>query len=803
MKISYNWLTTLINSDKAPGETAALLTDSGLEVEGVEKFESVPGGLRGLVVGEVIECAKHPDADRLSLTKVNVGGAEPLSIVCGASNVAAGLKVIVATVGTKLFPSNGEPFEIKRSKIRGATSEGMICAEDEIGLGTGHEGIMVLSSEAIPGTPAAEYFKIETDTILEIGLTPNRSDAASHLGVARDLATVLNTSSHSSKYKVQLQGLHALPEVSDNREIRVSVHNHEACRRYSGIVIQNVRVLQSPDWLRNRLKSIGIRPINNIVDITNFVLHELGQPLHAFDLGRIKGGTINVRTAKEGERFISLDGIERKLRESDLVISDEKDPICLAGIYGGIESGVTEQTTDIFLESAFFDATFIRRTSKHHGLKTDASFRFERGTDPEITVTALIRAANLVLETAGGTASAVTDIYPEKLMPYKVAFSYLNCTELIGKEIDRHMIKDIILHLGIEIESEGSDGLLLLVPRYKTDVTREIDVIEEVMRIYGYNNVDASRHITYTAHNEEKNPEVALEEKAGAVLEGFGFSEIMGLSLTKEAYYKNDSGLVKILNPLSHDLNVLRGDMIFSGLEAIAYNINRKNANLKFFEAGRTYLKNEGGYEEQKNISIFITGRLFSENPYHLNQVADFSFLRSATDQLLAKCGLTAFKTSESTEDKFQFGLSYAVNKKPLAALGAVANGLLSEFGIEQPVFYCCINWHTLLQAFSKHSITFEEPARFPFVRRDLALLIDKSVKFKEVEDLAFSTEKKFLKAVTLFDIYENEKLGNKRSYAVRFTLLDNEATLTDKQIDNVMAKLITGYKEKLGAELR
>lgn len=808
MKISTNWLKTLINSDISVEETSALLTASGLEVEGVETFESIKGGLRGLVVGHVLECAKHPDADRLSLTKVDIGTSEPLSIVCGAPNVAAGQKVIVATVGAKLFPTEGEPFEIKKSKIRGAASEGMICAEDEIGLGKSHDGIMILPDDTRTGMPASEFFKTEDDTILEIGLTPNRSDAASHLGVARDLAAILNTSTNTSTYTTTISGLQPLPEATQLNTVAISIENTDACKRYSGLVISGIKVQESPEWLRNRLKSIGVRPINNIVDVTNFVLHDLGQPLHAFDLDKIKGNKIVVRSAKAGEKFKTLDNVDRTLKADDLVICNETEVMCLAGVFGGSDSGVTETTTSVFLESAYFNPADIRKTAKNHSLKTDASFRFERGTDPEMTVTALIRAANLIFEVAGGVLSMdVTDVYPEKLEAYKVTFSYSNCTELIGKEIERSVIKNIILTLGMEIESEGSDGLLLRVPRYKTDVTREADVIEEVMRIYGYNNVEVSKAITYTASNSPVNFDVELENKVGTLLEGFGFNEIMSLSLTKESYYPENNNNVKIVNPLSNDLNVLRADMLYSGLEAIAYNINRKSADLKFFEFGKIYdqsvIEEQIKYREQKQLSVFITGNMFRENPYSLNQKTDFTVLKSVIQNLLQKCGASAVKTTESTYANFNMGLSYLLNNKPVAKVGEVSKAQLKKFDISQPVFYACIQWDVLVKAFSKQKIEFEELSKFPSVRRDLALLIDKSVSYKQVEDLAFSTEKKLLKDVNLFDIYEGEKLGNKKSYAVSFTLMNSEATLTDKQIEGVMEKLIAGYKEKLGAELR
>lgn len=818
MKISVNWLKTLINTDISANEIATLLTASGLEVESIESFESLQGGLKGLVVGHVLECTKHPDADRLSLTKVDIGTGEPLSIVCGAPNVAANQKVIVATVGAKLFPVSGESFEIKKSKIRGAVSEGMICAEDEIGLGASHAGIMVLPEDTKVGLPASEYFKIENDAVLEIGLTPNRSDAASHLGVARDLAAILNSHNNNTEHQVSISGLKNLPAVSNLNSVKITIENQEACKRYSGLVISGVKVKESPDWLKNRLKAIGLRPINNIVDITNFVLHETGQPLHAFDLDKIKGNHIIVRNAKAGEKFVTLDDVERTLQTNDLMICNESEPMCLAGVFGGKTSGVTESTTSIFLESAYFEPSYIRKSSKHHGLKTDASFRFERGTDPEMTVTALIRAANLIFEIAGGSVSmSVSDLYPEKLEAFKVAFSYANCNDLIGKEIEHSKIKNIILNLGIEIENEGNDGLLLKVPRYKADVTREADVIEEVMRIYGYNNVEVSKSISYTALNEEKNFELLLENKIGALLEGFGFNEIMSLSLTKETYYKEKENLVRVVNPLSNDLNVMRGDMIFSGLETIAYNVSYKNSDLKFFEIGKIYsaTKTENGlkYDEQKQLALFVTGNLFPENPYNMERKAEFSFLKSVVNNILIKCGITNFKSTESNYQHFDLGLSYTLNNKPFVDFGIVSKEQLEQFEdwnsspalsiIKGPVFYACFNWEVLVRAFSKQKIHFEEISKFPAVRRDLALLIDKSIKYNQIEELAFATEKKLLKAVNLFDIYEDEKLGNKKSYAVSFTLMNKEATLTDKQIDSVMEKLISNYKEKLGATLR
>ena len=554
MKISYNWLKTLIKTDLTPEQIDEYLTSAGLEVEGIEPFESVKGGLKGIVVGEVIEKEKHPDADKLSLTKVNIGGTELLHIVCGAPNVEAGQKVLVATIGAKLYPTTGEPFEIKKSKIRGAASEGMLCAEDELGLGTSHAGIMVLPAYAEVGMPAADFLKLETDVVFEIGLTPNRADAASHYGVARDLAAILNCKEQTSEHEALLHNVFELPQGSNLNKVEVVIENTEACKRYSGLVISGITVKESPTWLKNALLSIGLRPINNIVDITNFVLHDLGQPLHAFDLEKIKGNKIIVKTGLEGTNFKTLDGTDRTLVASDLMICNASEPMCMAGVFGGLESGVTEKTTSIFLEAAYFNPSFVRKTSKLHNLKTDSSFRFERGTDPEMTINALKRAANLIFESAGGVVSMdIIDVYPEKLEPFKIAFSYNNCQNLIGKEIDKNIIKHIITSLGITIEQEGGEALLLSVPQYKTDVTREADVIEEVMRIYGYNNVEESTQIKFSAKVEDKEKANSTENTIANLLIGFGFNEMMGLSLTKESYYTDTTSLVKVLNPLSSD----------------------------------------------------------------------------------------------------------------------------------------------------------------------------------------------------------------------------------------------------------
>lgn len=807
MKISYNWLKSLINIDRTAEEVAVLLTDAGLEVEGIENFESIKGGLEGVVIGYVVSCEKHPDADRLSLTKVDVGGAEPLSIVCGAPNVAAGQKVVVATVGCKLYPSEGDPIEIKKSKIRGAVSEGMICAEDEIGIGKSHAGIMILPDDVKVGSPAADYFKVEKDSVLEIGLTPNRSDAASHYGVARDLAAILNVKTNSSEFEANLIGLTVLPDATNLNKVEIEIKNSDACKRYTGLVISGVEVKESPDWLKHRLQAIGLRPINNIVDITNFVLHETGQPLHAFDLEQVIGNKVIVDVAKEGTKFKTLDGVERTLKGNDLMINNASEPMCIAGVFGGEKSGVSEKTTSVFLESAYFDAGYVRRTAKAHGFKTDASFRFERGTDPEMTVNAITRAANLIMQLAGGSISmGITDVYPEKLEPNKVAFSYNYCNDLIGKNIDKLVVKNIITSLGMIIETEGADGLLLKVPRYKTDVTRAADVVEEVMRIYGYNNVEISKDIKYTAFNEEKNYDRILEEKLGDFLVANGFNEAMSLSLTKDTYHAKTDDLVHVVNPLSSDLNVMRGELLFGGLEAVSYNINRKQANLKFYEIGKVYHvdhNKEFKYVEDKQLALFVTGNAFNENHYGLNAGIDLYHLKSVVENLLKVIGITNITSEESSNPNLDYGLLFILNKNSIVEFGCVSKAMLGKFDIKQNVFYAQFNWSALVKAYKKYKVQFAPLPLYPSVRRDLAMLLDKTVKYEQLRAMALNTERKLLKEVNLFDVYEGEKLGNKKSYALSFTLQSEEATLTDKQIEKVMEKLINSYKETFGAELR
>lgn len=819
MKISYNWLKDYIKTDLIPEEAGKLLTGCGLEVESIEKFETVKGGLEGIVIGEVKSKEKHPDADRLNLTTVDVGTGTLLNIVCGASNVEVGHKVVVATSGAKLYPTVGEPFEIKKSKIRGAVSEGMICAEDEIGLGTSHAGIMVLDASAKIGTPAKDYFTIDSDHTLEIGLTPNRADAASHIGVARDLAAVINCNLDQQSLGAENKTEMVVPSVNifktDNTDltIDVAVEDAQACPRYSGLTINNIKVADSPDWLKNRLKAIGVRPINNIVDITNYVLHEVGQPMHAFDASKIKGNKIIVKKLADKTRFTTLDGAERELSADDLMICNAEAPMCIAGVFGGIDSGVTESTTSIFLESAYFNSTSVRKSSKRHSLKTDASFRFERGTDPDITVYALKRAALLIKEIAGGKISSeIIDIYPEPVKDFKVPFSFEKCDQLIGKHIDLEIIKNILLSLGIEIEHEGNDALLLSVPSFKVDVQREQDVIEEVLRIYGYNNIEIPVELNSSLAFSEKPDKEKIQNIISELLSNNGFSEIMCLSLTKEEYSSKIGTIkqeqnVKMLNPLSSDLNVLRQSLLFSGLETIVYNQNRKNADLKLYEFGKTYMAIKGEktkYIETKHLSVFISGRKEEESWNQKNDQVNIYTLKGVIKSIFDRLGIE-ISLNELSSETYSQALSFVWNKKNICELGKVSRPLLKLMDIKQDVFYADLNWELIIEAVKKSKpIMYSEVPKFPEVRRDLALLVDKNVKFMQLEQIAYQTEKTLLKNVNLFDIYEGEKLPKgKKSYALSFILQDENATLTDKQIEKIMEKLMKTYQEKAGAEIR
>ena len=816
MKISYNWLKKYIDLKISPEETAALLTACGLEVESTEKFQSVKGGLEGLVIGEVKEREKHPDADRLSVTKVDVGAAELLNIVCGAPNVEAGQKVVVAVVGATVHPLMGEPFQIKKSKIRGALSEGMICAEDEIGLGTSHAGIMVLDATAKVGTHAKEYFGIEDDYVLEIGLTPNRSDAASHIGVARDLAAVINSQSavHSPQSIVKMPAVESFSVDNESLKIEVVVEDTEACPRYSGVTISGVEIKNSPEWLQTRLKSIGLKPINNIVDATNFVLHELGQPLHAFDADKTTGNKVVVKKMQQGTKFTTLDGTERELSSNDLMICNAEEGMCIAGVFGGLKSGINAETKNIFLESAYFNSVSIRKTSRLHGLKTDASFRFERGADPNITVYALKRAALLIKEIAGGKiSSSVVDVYPKAIENFKIDFSYSNCERLIGKALSKEIIKNILRDLKIEIEKETETCLQLSVPPFKADVTREVDVIEEILRVYGYNNVEIPSLLRSSISYSTKPDAEKAKNTISDLLTAKGFTEIMCNSLTAEKYSellgeKEKAKNVHILNPLSSDLNVMRQTLLFNGLEMIAHNINRKNPDLKFYEFGKTYHLSDSGdwkYMEKNRFSILVTGRKQSENWNTNADNANFFQLKGMVESVFRKLGIEAKEvTAENNSQLFSYSTVYESVKKKVVEFGGVKKSVLKKLDIDQEVFYADFDWDEILNQVKKVSVKYTEVPVYPSVRRDLALLVDKQVRYADIKELALKTERNLLKEVNLFDVYEGKNLEpGKKSYAVSFIIQDEKATLNDKTISKVMEKVAATLKENLGATIR
>ncbi|MFN8406262.1 MAG: phenylalanine--tRNA ligase subunit beta [Sphingobacteriaceae bacterium] len=798
MKISYNWLKQFIQTDHTAEELSFILTNIGLEVESLERIQTVPGGLEGLLIGYVKECTSHPNADRLKLTKVDIGAAEDLQIVCGANNIAAGQKVIVATAGTTVYPTTGEPFKINRSKIRGEYSEGMICAEDEIGLGTSHEGILVLDEHAPVGAPAKRYFEIEDDYCFEIGLTPNRADAASHLGVARDLAAYLNK-------PILMPNLEAFNSDSEHLVIPVTVEDQQACPRYSSLTISNITVAESPSWLKEKLNAIGLRPINNVVDATNYVLHELGQPLHAFDADTIHGGKVFVKKCTEGTPFTTLDGIARKLSSTDLMICHAEQAMCMAGVFGGIHSGIKSTTKNIFLESAWFNAVSIRKTAKRHGLKTDASFRYERGTDPEITITALKRAALLIKEIAGGhISSPISDIYPAPVRPFRVDLRYERVDRLIGKVISREEIKSILKNLGIHIESDTTQGLILNIPTYKVDVTREVDVIEEILRIHGYNQVEIPQQIRASLNYTEKPNKELIQNQISDLLTANGFVEIMSNSLTKLSYTTEPRDVVKILNPLSTDLEIMRQSLLFSGLEAVAYNQNRKNADLKLYEFGKTYRINAGQYEESQRLGIFMTGAKEVENWNNKTTPLSFYHLKSVVDIIIQRLGINHISTADLVNIHFLVGLNYSKNEKSLVHFGQVSGSILKELDITDKVFYADFNWDLIIETIRNNKITHREVAKYPAVRRDLSMLLNESIQFNDLKRIATQTEKTLLKDVNVFDVYAGDKLPKgKKSYALSFILQDEEKTLTERNIEATMQKLIHSFEKELGAEIR
>ncbi len=806
MKISYNWLKQFIKIDLKSEETAILLTDLGLEVEVVEKYQSVRGGLEGVIVGHVLTCEKHPDADRLSITTVDLGDGTPVQIVCGASNVAKGQKVPVATIGTKLFDKEGVEFEIKKGKIRGQESHGMICAEDELGLGTSHDGIMILDATLKPGTPCAKVFNIENDEVFEIGLTPNRADAMSHYGVARDIrASLLQKNSN-----IEL----ITPTVSTFRidkrtlKIDVDVKDSKLAPRYCGVTISGVTIKPSPAWLQNRLKAIGLTPKNNIVDVTNYILHDLGQPLHAFDAAKISGKII-VKTLEAGTKFTTLDDVERTLHEEDLMICDEKGPLCIAGVFGGKGSGVTETTNSIFLESAYFNPISVRKSAKRHALNTDASFRFERGIDANITEFALKRAALLIKEIAGGEiTSDIVDIYPKKIEDFTVFLNFDKTAKLIGQELPKETIKKILASLDIKVNSVTDKGLGLIIPSYRVDVQREVDVIEEILRVYGYNNIDFTKKLNATVANSARTEDYKVQNIIATQLNSLGFHEMIANSLTSPDYVKLSEMLkeeynVMMLNPLSNDLSAMRQSLLFSGLEAVSYNINRRNGDLKLFEFGKTYHKLPSGYDEPKHLTLFVTGNRNSESWTTTEKPSDFFLFKGFVDSVLNRLGICKTQNKPVESDVFAEGIAVACGNDILLEFGTIKKSILKHFDIKQEVLFADFNWNLILKLIS-NKIKFTDIPKYPEVRRDLALLVDNSVTFDTIYHIARQTEKSLLKDINLFDVYQGKNLPEgKKSYAVSFTLQDNTKTLTDEQIDKIMNKLQKNLESEVGASLR
>ena len=815
MKISYKWLKDYIDLELSPEKLAEILTDTGLEVGGIEEVESIKGGLEGIVVGYVESCEPHPNSDHLSKTTVNVGNSV-LQIVCGAPNVAAGQTVLVATVGTTLY-NGDEEFKIKRAKIRGEESQGMICSEVEIGLGADDKGIMVLESAIAPGTKAKDHFHIENDFAIEVDLTPNRIDGASHIGVARDVAAHLKQTRDIAYKKPSVDAFKV-----DNTELQIPVEvlNPEACPRYAGVTISGVTVKESPEWLQNRLKTIGLNPINNIVDITNYVLMETAQPLHAFDAAEIKGGKVVVKTMDKGTKFVTLDEEERELHENDLMICNAEDGMCIGGVFGGLVSGVKATTTNLFLESACFDPVYIRKTARRHGLNTDASFRFERGTDPNGVIYALKRAALLIKELAGGKISSeIIDIYPNPVEDFKVNVTYANINRLIGKELGAEKIKNILASLEIKIEAEDDKGLSLLVPPYRVDVKREADVVEEILRIYGYNNIEIPTQVKSALQTAQKPDPDKLKNTVAEMLSSQGFYEIWSNSLTKASTYEGLKQLkqeqsVKLFNPLSSDLNGMRQTLLFGGLETIAYNANRQNPNLKFYEFGNCYfykgtqLKDQpaNNYYEEEHLGLFVTGNKETANWATEETATSFYQLKSYVENVIKKLGfeLQKLEVSESENEFFSHGLNYAANNIKLAEIGYVDAKWLEKYSISTDVFYADLDWGQLLLGHKHNKVVFGELPKYPSVRRDLALVVDKEIKFAAIKDMAFNNERKLLREVNLFDVYEGKGVPEgKKSYAVSFILRDDFSTLKDKQIDKVMQKFIHLFDQQLGAVLR
>ncbi len=820
MNISYNWLKDYLDFDLSPQATADALTSIGLEVEGVNEIQTIKGGLEGLVIGEVLTCTPHPNSDHLHLTTVSIGNEQPLNIVCGAPNVAKGQKVVIATVGTTLYMGDDE-LKIKRSKIRGKESLGMICSENEIGVGSAQDGIIVLPEDAKIGTPAKDYYNVKSDYLLEVDITPNRVDATSHFGVARDLAAYLHQA--GKPYKLNKPLVDNFKIDTEEGGIDVEVENSEACPRYSGLTIRNVKVEESVDWLKDRLLTIGIRPINNIVDITNFVLHELGQPLHAFDISKIKGNKVIVRTAKHDSTFITLDEQERKLDERDLMICNSEEPMCIAGVFGGLDSGVTESTTDVFLESAYFSPTWVRKTARRHTLNTDSSFRFERGLDPNNTLYALKRAALLIKEIAGGTIEgAIRDIYAEEIPQPKVILNLKKVNSLIGKDIPTETIKSILNNLDIVVESETEEALHLSIPTYRVDVLRDVDVIEEILRIYGYNNIEISSSLKSSLSNKsETDRKHELQTLISEQLTALGFNEIMNNSLTEKAYYSESDEYpvdnnVSLLNPLSGELNVMRQTLLFGGLENIIHNINRKHASLNLYEYGNCYSYNAekanpenklAQYSEETRLAIWLCGKRNSKNWSVAEAQSSAYELKSHVENILLRLGLNDNKQlihEPFSNELFASGMNISTRQQHLVSWGVINKQILKKLDIDTDVYFAEFNWDALMRVTRKNVVLFTELPKFPSVKRDLALLVDNSITFGEIEKIAYNSERKLLTDITLFDVYEGKHLPEgKKSYAVNFILQDYEKTLDDKRIDKIMSKIQKNLEKQLGAQLR
>lgn len=809
MKVSYNWLKTYLSINLPAVQVAEVLTDIGLEIEGVDEVEAMPGGLKGLVIGEILSVAKHANADKLNVTEVNIGTDENLPIVCGAPNVSVGQKVVVATVNAILYPSDGDPFKIKKAKIRGEVSIGMICAEDEIGLGEGHDGIMVLPNDTVVGTPASEYFKVESDYVFEIGLTPNRADAMSHYGVARDLAVGLKQQNLLNNDVVVTITETNFKVDNTSKTLKVNVASVEACSRYCGVSISGITVQESPDWLKNRLRSIGLKPVNNVVDATNFILHDMGQPLHAFDADQIKGDEVNVKMLAQNTPFVTLDEVERKLNEKDLMICNAEEGMCIAGVFGGVHSGVTNKTTSIFLESAYFNPVFVRKTAKRLGLNTDASFRFERGIDPNITMVALKRAAMLIKELTGGEISSeVSDTNPTQVENFEVPFNVERACAVIGKVIPTEEIKNILAQLEIKIKSEAGAEWLLNVPPYRNDTTREADVIEDILRIYGYNKIAIPEKLVGSVSYSTGLDHPTLKNSMANLLVGMGYNESMSNSLASKEVVSKIKGFdveqfVDVENPLSNELNMMRPNLMYHALEVVKYNANRKQPDLRLFEMGKSYLKGDEKYIETELMSFTITGNIYSESWIGKETPINLAYARSVVDAILKRYKVEV-NISELNHPAYEYGLNFNMGNKVLAYVGKVSDETLNHFDVSEPVYFGEINRDILLKKARKNKVSVIELPKYPQVRRDLALLINNDVQFDSLKENIKKSERKLLQEVDLFDVYQGKNLPEgKKSYAVKIILQDAKETLTDKRVDKVMDKIISSLKAEFNAELR